>query len=159
LEYLPLRFLLAWLSLISLPGLLSAQAPLLPPEDLYLPGWPEFADTASIRKLLGPPKAVSSYTGSGDPIPQPIWVYPSLEVYFSEPGEALAVTLTAPGPKTSRGIQVGDTVAALEAAYGLPHSTYNEWRYWESESSYMLIVKVVDGRVREIHLGSTLTGE
>jgi hypothetical protein len=144
---------------MSLPGLLSGQTPVLPHEDLYLPGWPEYADTAKIRKLLGPPRAISSYTIGADSTPNPTWVYPSLEVHFSEQGDALAVTLTAAGPKTSRGIQVGDTVTVLDAAYGPPHSTYKEWRYWESESSYMMIVKVVDGRVRQIELGSTLTGE
>jgi hypothetical protein len=154
-----MRPLIAWLILVCLPALLPAQTPLLTPEDLRLSGWPEDADTASVRKLLGPPLRTSSYTIRSDSTIYPRWVYPSLEVYFDDAGEALAVTLTGPGPRTSKGVQVGDTVTALVTAYGLPHSTYQEWQYWETEGSYMLIATVVHGRVRQIHLGSTLTGE
>src|SRR4051795_8210845 len=96
---LSMRPLIAWLTIVCLPALLSAQTPLLTPEDLRLPGWHEDTDTAGVRKLLGPPLRTSWYTIGSDSTRYPTWVYPSLEVYFDDVGEELAVILTAPGTR------------------------------------------------------------
>ena len=123
--------------------------------------------SAAVRRRYGNPRVRDIwFRQDGDSAER--WHYRTRAVYLDTGGGAIAVELTRPGPRTSRGLQVGDSAARVLALYGRPAylnaddpvpevAGDGQWRY--PGHGGVLTITVTRGRVVSILMGSDLTNE
>jgi hypothetical protein len=146
----------------------SAGAPVpVTAAEVELPGFEFYPDSAEVRRRYGTPwRRDIWFRQAGDSAER--WRYRSRAVYLDTGGSAIAVEYTRPGPRTKRGLQVGDSAARVLALYGRPrYMNFDEptpavpggglWRY--PGQSGVLTITVAHARVVSILLGSDLTNE
>jgi hypothetical protein len=155
--------------LLFLPHGAAAQerAAPLTAEDLVWPKLPLEADSAEVLRVFGVPDARDIWFTSSSGEHAPRWRYSRYNVYFDVSADwVIALELTRRGPKTSRGVQVRDSVTRVRALYGLPLNTeagvppdeaLGTWRY--DGPTGVLTITVRHGRVHSIVIGSSLTNE
>ena len=135
--------------------------------EVELPGFGDYADSAAVRQRYGTPRRRDIwFRQDGDSAQR--WHYRTRAVYLDVGGSAIAIEYTRPGPRTIRGLQVGDWAARVLALYGRPaYLNFDEptpaeagdgqWRY--PARTGVLTITVTDGRVVSILMGSDLTNE
>jgi hypothetical protein len=119
--------------------------------DLIVSHVPYGADSADVRRTLGPPASTDSSS----------WTYSGLRIWFKE-GRANSMVLTTPEHTTARGLRVGDRVARAKAVYGTP-CIRELWIYCrtvtqEPDGRGMLLV-VKDHVITEIRVGAVFALE
>lgn len=155
-----------WLVLLTASA--AAQAPgRLTADDLVWRLSPLEADSAAVRAVWGPPRArdVWFVAPTGDPAPR--WTYGKHRIYYDISADGvIAIEFTARGPRTRRGLQVGDVASRVRALYGTPLLVTDEvthpegtevWRYEGHIGAVTVTLR--QGRVERILLGSDLSGE
>jgi hypothetical protein len=164
---------LRWPIVWALPAVfahsLAAQARATPltAVDLVWPKLPAEADSADVRRVLGLPDARDIWFSSSSGEDGPRWRYPKYNVYYDVSANwIIALELTGRGPRTRRGLQVGDSVTRVRTLYGQPLNTEDgvppdealgTWRY--DGPTGVLTITVRGGRVHAIVIGSSLTNE
>lgn len=155
--------------LLLLPHGLAAQGPSSPltAADLVWPRLSMDADSAEVGRVLGAPLARDIWFTSSSGERAPRWRYRRYNVYYDVSANVMiALELTRRGPKTRRGLQVGDSVARVRALYGSPPNTeagvppaetLGTWRY--DGPTGALTITVRSGRVHSIVIGSSLTSD
>jgi hypothetical protein len=136
-------------------------------DDLVWPKLSMEADSAEVGRLLGVPVARDIWFTSSNGEHAPRWRYRKYNVYYDVSANAMiALELTRRGPKTRRGLQVGDSVARVRTLYGSPPNTeagvppdeaLGTWRY--DGPTGVLTITVRRGRVHSIVIGSSLTSD
>jgi hypothetical protein len=164
---------LPWPIACALPLLVAhsiaahAQARPLTAADLVWPKLRELADSSEIRRVLGVPDARDIWFTSSNGENAPRWRYSTCNVYYDVSANSMiALELTGRGPRTRRGLQVGDSVTRVRNLYGEPLNTEHgvppddaagTWRY--DGPTGVLTISVRGGRVHAIVIGSSLTNE
>lgn len=87
--------------------------------EVELPGFGAYADSAIVRQRYGSPgRRDIWFRQAGDSAQR--WHYRTQAVYLDTGGTAIAIEYTRPGPRTKRGLQVGDGAERVLALYGRP---------------------------------------
>ena len=146
----------------------STRAPsLVRTAEVALPGFGGYADSAAVRQRYGSPRRRDIwFRQDGDSAQR--WHYRARAVYLDVGGSAIALEYTRPGPRTLRGLQVGESAVRVLALYGRPvYLNFDElpasepgdgqWRY--PGRTGVLTITVTGGRVVSILMGSDLTNE
>jgi hypothetical protein len=163
---LELRAVMFWL--LSLTTSAAAQAPgRLTADDLVWRLSPLEADSAAVRAVWGPPRARDVWFVAPTGESAPRWSYDKHNIYYDISADGvIAIEFTDRGPRTRRGLQVGDVADRVRALYGTPllvteevtHTEGTEvWRYEGHIDAVTVTLR--HGRVERILLGSDLTGE
>jgi hypothetical protein len=164
------------LRLISLPMLLlalggrslTAQHPdTLTPADLSVRGLDEETDTASARRVLGPPLRVVQHEAPNDDGVRLLeWHYHEFTVRFAvrwDGPRRYAVDLTGPSVATTRRVRVGDPESKVTQAYGTPlHRDTGYLLYAASTSDFEtrgITFFLANGRVTRIKVGHVISVE
>jgi hypothetical protein len=154
--------------LVLLATSVSAQAHgRLTADDLVWRLSPVDADSAVVRRVLGTPPARDVWIVAPTGEPAPRWSYGRYNIYYDISADGvIAIEFTERGPKTLRGLQVGDAADRVRALYGapllvtdeVPHPDGTEvWRYEGRVGAVTVTLR--KRRVERILLGSDLTGE
>jgi hypothetical protein len=157
---------LLWLAFLTTST--AAQAPgRVTAADLVWRLSPLEADSAAVRSVWGPPRTRDVWFVAPTGESAPRWSYGRHGIYYDISAAAvIAIEFTAPGPRTRRGLQVGDRGNRVRALYGTPllvteevsHAEGTEvWRYEGHTGAVTVTLR--QGRVERILLGSDLTGE
>ena len=137
--------------LLAAPTATTAQTPEpLKAEDLTVLGLPYRAPYALIDSLLGPP----------DSLRNPDWIYTrhwltlSMDLSVGD-GQISQLHITGPGPRTARGLRVGDSVERAVALYGTScfESEYLFCMDEGPDDQRGIWLMVENGRVIEITVG------
>jgi hypothetical protein len=156
-----LRFVSVLMLLV--PSVAISQAP-LDQRDFVVEGLSIGSDSSRVIARLGRPDSVRT---EPDPIETDAsihdWHYSGLVVVFYSPEALSAFVLLTPGRSTRRGLRVGDPAADVRRLYGSPTRidrvpdvpVSEHWTYEEpSEGLQLMEVRIQDGRVVEIFLGT-----
>jgi hypothetical protein len=155
-----------WLVVLA-PSVAAQARRRLTENDLVWKLSPVDADSAAVRRVLGAPRArdVWFVAPSGESAPR--WSYGKYNIYYDISADGvIAIELIERGPKTLRGLQVGDAADRVRALYGtpllvtdeVPHPEGTEvWRYEGDVGAVTVTLR--QRRVERILLGSDLTGE
>jgi len=100
---------------------LTAQSPdTLAHRDLSVRGLSDEGDTATARRVLGPPLRVVQHQGRNEDGALLLdWYYHGFTISF-DAGRRYFVDVTGPSVSTSRGVRVGDPEAKVRRVYGKP---------------------------------------
>jgi hypothetical protein len=163
---LELEALVLWLVLLTTSAAAQASSPLTV-DDLAWRLSPVEADSAAVRAMWGQPRARDVWFVAPTGEAAPRWRYRKHNVYYDIGADAvIAIEFTDRGPKTRRGLQIGDVATRVRALYGtpllvteeVPHTEGTEvWRYEGHIGAVTVTLR--QGRVERILLGSDLTGE
>jgi hypothetical protein len=135
--------------------------------EVELPGFGSYPDSAVVRQRYGKPwRRDMWFQHDGDSAER--WYYRTRAVYLDVGGGVIAIEYTTPGPRTKRGLQVGDSATRVVALYGRPRYLNDDdptpnvlgdglWRY--PGQTGVLSIMVRHGRVTGILMGSDLTNE
>ena len=153
----------------TLVGLASAVAAVQPSSlltqqlrdrDLRVAGLRYNADTAAVRRVLGPPQRIAPYrdTDGQDLL---AWLYPDLTVRFDLSGHGHSWLLTGPQFATARGVRPGDFTSRVRTSYGTPSAEFPSnilYALQPEDRANTLGIDffVVEGVVRTINLGHVM---
>ena len=127
--------------------------------DLTLAGFPVYADTATLLRILGQPRKRGTYEWPGAAESLPSWSYAGIGVSLTSSGEALIVSLVDSTHATPRGLRVGDPIARVRELYGAPRESSGLWIYDSpAKDGSALMMTFENGRVSSIWAG-TVPGE
>jgi len=123
--------------------------------DFYVDGVRDGFDSAAVRRAAGAPDSVGHQRFLESSEFLPTWNYRGRTILFSDEALVISQTLTAPGLRTARGVQVGDSVSAVLAAYGLPQDSGSCYYLDASDASGLHVLEfgLVRGRVASILVG------
>ena len=157
---------LLWLGFLTTSA--AAQAPgRLTAADLVWRLSPLEADSAAVRAVWERPRTRDVWFVAPTGEAAPRWNYGKHSIYYDISADGvIAIEFSARGPRTRRGLQIGDRANRVRALYGTPlvvteevtHAEGTEvWRYEGHIGA--VTVTLQQGRVERILLGSDLTGE
>jgi hypothetical protein len=163
---LGLGALAGWLVVLATSA--AAQAPgQLTADDLVWRLSPVDTDSAAVRRVLGTPRARDVWFVAPTGEPAPRWSYRRCNIYYDISADGvIAIEFTERGPRTLRGLQIGDPAGRVRTLYGppllvtdeVPHPEGTEvWRYEGPVGAVTVTLR--KGRVERILLGSDLTND